>query len=342
MTAMRVLFLSPVFAPSRGGIETVVEQVATGLSGIPEWEIRVATETSESDGVERPFSVHRWPDGRELRELFRWADVVWQHQVCFAQLIRARRFPRKMGATFHTWLPENGARAAIRRLLVGCFGARYGVSRAIGEHLPSPHGVLPNSFAPATFNCDGREAEPQWDFIAVGRLVPDKGFDDYVCALGSLRARQHEFHALLIGEGPELGSLQRKAEEAGLGGMLEFQPWLEPAKLADLYRRSRACVVPSRWREPFGLVALEAIACGAQVIAPAHGGLPEVVGPCGRLYRPHDQEALTQSMLWVLEKGTSMSTVDPEVRAKHLSPFRPDRQIAAYRQAIESLVSVAR
>lgn len=61
-------------------------------------------------------------------------------------------------------------------------------------------------------------------------------------------------------------------------------------------RRSRVLAAPSAWNEPFGLVALEAAACDAIVVASRDGGLPEAAGPDALIVEPGDVEALAAAI----------------------------------------------
>jgi alpha-1,3-rhamnosyl/mannosyltransferase len=81
----------------------------------------------------------------------------------------------------------------------------------------------------------------------------------------------------------------------GLGGRVSLVPPVSAHVLVRLYQSALAVVCPSLW-EGFGLVALEAMACGAPVLAANRGGLPEVVGDAGLLVDPTNVDALREAM----------------------------------------------
>ncbi|MBK5224289.1 MAG: glycosyltransferase family 4 protein [Acidimicrobiia bacterium] len=126
--------------------------------------------------------------------------------------------------------------------------------------------------------------------LAVGRLVPEKGFDVLVRAVGVTGQR-----LVLVGDGPEHRALKALAVEVGAD--VELVGPLPPAAVADLYRRARLVAVPSR-REGFGMVAAEAAAHGRTVVGTRVGGIPSLVdhGETGLLVDPDDVAGLAHAL----------------------------------------------
>jgi D-inositol-3-phosphate glycosyltransferase len=116
--------------------------------------------------------------------------------------------------------------------------------------------------------------------VFVGRLQPLKGLDVAIEALASSRHR----NARLVVVGGASGvdgdaheaACRDLVDRSGLGGRVEFRPPQPHHLLSSYYRAADLCVVPSR-SESFGLVALEAAACGTPVVASAVGGLLTLV-----------------------------------------------------------------
>lgn len=142
---------------------------------------------------------------------------------------------------------------------------------------------------PTVFNPGDRAAArskfamARGDFVVafVGRLQPHKGPDLAIAAVADLLIRQPQLrdrtHLLICGgasgtTGFTRSDLAAAAAAAGIGGSTTFIDPLPPAELADLYRASDVLLVPSI-SESFGLVAMEAQACGTPVVASAEGGL---------------------------------------------------------------------
>src|SRR3954447_23502408 len=119
--------------------------------------------------------------------------------------------------------------------------------------------------------------------LFVGRIQRLKGADVAVRTLACLEAEGHGAASLVIVGGPsgpdgdaELARLHSLVNEHSLGARVRFVPAEPHDHLATYYRAAAACLVPSR-SESFGLVALEAAACGTPVVAAAVGGLRSLV-----------------------------------------------------------------
>ena len=93
--------------------------------------------------------------------------------------------------------------------------------------------------------------------------------------------------------------LERLAGELGLGDRVRFAGWrYGPADMPDVFRALSVLALPSKEPEPFGLVLLEAMACGVPVVATDHGGPSEicVAGETGLLVPPGDSGALAEAL----------------------------------------------
>lgn len=115
--------------------------------------------------------------------------------------------------------------------------------------------------------------------LLVGRLVYEKGFQLALEALPPIIERVGNVRFLVAGSGTHEEELKEQAEQLGLMEHGTFMGWIGDDVLHSLYRIADLCVVPSLY-EPFGLVALEAMASGCPCIVADTGGLREVV-PAG-------------------------------------------------------------
>jgi glycosyltransferase involved in cell wall biosynthesis len=111
----------------------------------------------------------------------------------------------------------------------------------------------------------------------VGQVVPWKGHEDLIDALAILREEGRRFRCLIFGAGEEkfVADLRARVDRAALSEMVEFRGFC--ARVDQIFAELDVCVVPSRFEEPFGLVAAEAGMAGLPVVVTRRGGLPEIV-----------------------------------------------------------------
>jgi glycosyltransferase involved in cell wall biosynthesis len=179
------------------------------------------------------------------------------------------------------------------------------------------NGIDCERFRPAPDDTDDASASRPLRVVFVGRMVAEKGPDVLIRAAGLLARSDLEY--LLVGsrgfarDAPlspyehELRTLAGRAITAS-GAAIRFEPFVDRSALPELLRSADLVVVPSRWAEPSGLTAAEALATGLPVIASRVGGLPDVVGPAGVLIAPDDPAALAQAIATLAD--------DPDVRRR--------------------------
>ena len=137
--------------------------------------------------------------------------------------------------------------------------------------------------------------------LFVGRLVPEKGLDVLIKALPIILGNGVDAKIVVVGEGPQRDEYQRLANDYGLGNKILFTGHIDDWTLRALYRVADIAIVPSRF-EPFGIVALEAMAAHCPLVASAVGGLNEIVDHEGTGLKapPNNPEALALAILRII------------------------------------------
>jgi glycosyltransferase involved in cell wall biosynthesis len=140
--------------------------------------------------------------------------------------------------------------------------------------------------------------------LCVARQYPRKHIADLLRALAIVRERAPRARAIIAGDGPEHAALRRLASELRLGDAAQFTGALPDQALERLYRRADVFCLPSV-QEGFGIVFLEAMACGLPVIATASAAIPEVIphGRAGLLVPPGDVGELASALAELLSDG---------------------------------------
>jgi D-inositol-3-phosphate glycosyltransferase len=179
---------------------------------------------------------------------------------------------------------------------------RMGLSRSSIAVIPC--GVDVDEFTPSgpTASRDRRHR-----VVAVGRLVPRKGFETMICAMRHLPDTE-----LVIVGGPDKSELdadtealrlQRLAGRLGVADRVHLYGSVLREEMPMLLR-SADVVAATPWYEPFGIVPLEAMACGIPVVASAVGGMLDTVddGVTGSLVPPRDPDALAEAIAPILSQ----------------------------------------
>lgn len=135
--------------------------------------------------------------------------------------------------------------------------------------------VIPNGVDLAHFAPGDAPPSPH-QILFVGRLMTQKGVDMLLRAFGAILRRHPDATLVIAGDGPQRLYLERLARFLGVRQQVSFLGWQSREELAALYRAAAVACVPSLY-EPFGLVALEAMASGRPVVVSGVGGLAEIV-----------------------------------------------------------------
>jgi glycosyltransferase involved in cell wall biosynthesis len=156
-------------------------------------------------------------------------------------------------------------------------------------------------------------------FLYVGRLSVEKGIDTLLSAWQGLDG---SFKLRIVGDGP----LAQKVKQASqINPSIE---WLGTKSSQEVYALmgTAACLVfPSQWYETFGLVVVEALACGTPVIASRIGGIEEIVedAKTGLLFTPGDHRDLATRILWLKRNPQHLSQMRQEARSRFLAKYSP-------------------
>src|SRR5205085_11654908 len=188
----------------------------------------------------------------------------------------------------------------MRRQVASVFGL------ALAEVIAIPNGIDPSHLEPIDGDLPAlrsRYARPDQRLVLlVGRLVYEKGFHLALDALAPVIRRLGNVRFVIAGTGTAEEELKRQARRLGLGRYGSFLGWVGDDMLHALYRIADLCIVPSIY-EPFGLVALEAMASGCLCVVADTGGLREVVpedGTVGVRFPARDVPALRDRVGQVL------------------------------------------
>jgi len=318
------LLLFTRFYPNVGGIETGSEILAR------EWakaghEVTVATDVALNGAPlpEFPFHVIHQPSWCTLLRAVRDCDLFIQFNIRLKSVWPALFWPSRFIATHHGfyWIDRNGRRDWRERLKLKIARSTVNitVSQAVATEVGAFCHVIPAPYNNTAFRRTNF-GERLRELAFVGRLVSDKGVDVALRALALLKPDGLRPHFTIIGDGPERQSLAALATELGVADQVLFTGIISTAEVASMLNQHKILLVPSLWKEPFGLVAVEGIACGCVVIGSSGGGLPEAIGACGLTFPNGDSEALARRIRHLITNPAELEKLQshgPSHVAKH-------------------------
>jgi glycosyltransferase involved in cell wall biosynthesis len=335
---LKILISSHVFSPGIGGIESCTLDLALAFSKSGH-EVRVITQSpSANPADDHGLKVIRRPNFSVLVRAIRWCDVYFQSNISLQTLWPWIFIRKPLAVCTHTWLRNadgsTGISARLKKLALR-FATNIYISKAIRDHVGHKGFVVPNPYNSATFRLIP-EIPRERSLVFLGRLVSDKGCDLLIQSLALLRDAGLMLPLTIIGDGSEETALKKLAAAKGLENLVRFAGMLKGEALATELNRHEVLVVPSRWEEPFGMVALEGIACGCMVVGSASGGLPEAIGSCGVTFKNGDTVDLARAIREVLgEKEIAKNF--PASASAHLAGHRAEVTAARYIEIFEAI-----
>ena len=186
----------------------------------------------------------------------------------------------------------------------------------------------------------------RYRILSVGRLVPRKGVDLVIRALPYLKAAGFDdVELLIVGGGgdsntlnndPEIRRLLGLAAELGVSEQVTLQGQVSRGEMPGIFRSADA-VVCAPWYEPFGIVPLEAMACGVPVVAAAVGGLRDTVvdHATGLHVPPRDPEAIGSALSLLLENPALRASLGRAGEQRARTRYSWDRVAAETEKAYQ-------
>ena len=370
LAPVRILQLGKFYPPHRGGIETYLEALCRGFAqvGGVEVEVLAASDSwwSSSETLDGA-KIHRIGQIAEVASVplcprLPWAirrtsaDLVHLHvpnpYAALAFILSRQRAP--LVITWHSDVirQRNLARmlAPLDRVIVRRAAAIIASSPDYRESSPTLMGnrarcdVIPFGLEAADFTvrdpsrvmhirvCYGPRI-----VLAVGRLVYYKGFEHLIRAMAQVNGQ-----LLIVGEGPRRAQLAAEAERAGVAARVTFLGDVSREQLIDTYHAADVFVLPSIARsEAFGIVQLEAMACGKPVVnTRIESGAPfvSIDGKTGLTVEPASPAALVAALNRLLDDAALRERYGAagarRVREHFNRDVMVDRTLKLYRQVL--------
>ncbi|MBC7235610.1 MAG: glycosyltransferase family 4 protein [Chloroflexi bacterium] len=195
-------------------------------------------------------------------------------------------------------------------------------------------GIDPELFAPME-----RPVGREFTVGYAGRLVAEKGLLTLIEALALLGGH---WRFLVCGAGPLRQEMETRLGHLALLGRVEFRGQVPSAQMPEWYRQMDVLVLPSRtqpnWKEQFGRVLIEAMACGVAVIGSDSGEIPNVIGEAGLVFPEGDAQALANLLATLRDNPDQRQDLARRGRRRVLDHFTQARIAAETVDFYRSLV----
>ena len=296
----------------------------------------------------------RWFMARGVRTVTSFYGPWHREYAIESEALAARPwpYPAYLGALLRA---QRAMQAAVlRRADARVVLSRYSIARAreLAPELADadfrvvPGGIDPEVFRPGSDAPDARRThrrqlnlpEDAFLVLTVRRLVKRMGVANLVRAARFLADAGRPVHLVLAGRGPEADALGRLVGELGLADRVTFVGFVPEPVLPDFYRACDLFVLPTVAEENFGLIILEAAACGCPVVATPVGSIPEVLGDLSPAFLcdAATPEAIAAKIQWARDHYEKISwkfarEIAQRVRREYAWDRLAEKLVAVYR-----------
>src|SRR5260370_27222855 len=366
---LNVIQVGKYYPPHVGGIETHLQALCEGLKTSHDVQVFVAHDRRrDQDEIADGVAVHRLGiqfkiAGAPVCHTMPWkirrarADIVHLHLPNPAGVlaILASGYRGPLLATWHSDVIRQRRLAKMfepiqRRFLANCDAliatspnyveTSTDLHRLRKRTVVIPYGIAVEQFCdpPAARVAAIRRGRSTPLILAVGRVVYYKGFEYLIRAMTRIDAT-----LLIVGDGPTRHSLERAARELGVASRIEFLGEMQPRDIVPYYHAADLFVLPSIARsEAFGIVQLEAMACGKPVVnTNLASGVPfaSLDGVTGITVEPANTDALVSAINRLLADAQLRSEYGEAARRRVQQEFTIDAMVQRTRDLYEAILN---
>ena len=339
---MKILFLSHKFYPDVGGIEVNSEILANYFVKFGAEVHLLNWSQAGTSNKDFPFKVIRNPNMSELFREHKWADIVFENnpslKLSWPLLLTAK--PHVVA--LRTWISRMDGTLAFQDKLklqwIKRADAAIAVSEKVKELTFNDAIVIGNPYREYLFR--NLELNRDKDFVFLGRLVSDKGADmaiDLLRMLYESNLQQKKYNLTIIGDGPEKENLEQMVKEYNLNDYVSFTGMLGGQELVQVLNEHKYLLAPSRWKEPFGNIALEGMACGCLPIVSDGGGLIDAIGDAGVVFERNNVNSLFKNVSNLLTHPDLELTLRSKFGA-HLQSHQPEFVARKYYDVLTGVI----
>lgn len=327
MRNKKILIISHKFHPDIGGIETHTETLAQNFLELG-YQVKVMT-WSTGGNLTFDYVVIRNPGLSKQVSALNWCDIVLENNPSLRLSWPLLFIKRKHVVVIQTWLNKHQShfnyQAGLKKIWLNKADGVIAISNIIKKLVFPQATIVPNAYNASDFY--DLNSFRSKSFVFLGRLVSDKGADMAIQLLSCLKEKfNRNFELTIVGSGPEEESLKALAAKNQLTDQITFTGNLKGSALNAILNEHQFLIVPSRWQEPFGIVALEGIASGCIPIVSDESGLVDAVGDAGIIFKRNNLNSLCEEVISVINDTDKLKLLREHGKS-HIKKFT-GREIA--------------
>lgn len=241
----------------------------------------------------------------------------------------------------YPWPIRRGERFVYRNAAFAIAHARAGAEALRAKGYRGPLRIVPYGVDPSVYRPLGTHPRRADSLMVgyLGRLAPEKGVDTLIRALALTPDR---IRSVMVGSGDAEAELRALASSLGVAGRVEWRGYVDHDAAPRAYAEMDLLVVPSRttagWREQFGRVVIEALACGVPVCSSDSGEPPNLIEETGGGWTFHEgsPEELAERLRWADANREKLRRTADSGRARVGEAFSADAVAASLADAVRS------
>jgi glycosyltransferase involved in cell wall biosynthesis len=280
---MRIVIFSSTFLPNIGGLENIMAGLAEEWTNMGHYVIVYTITPQANNQLITSFPIVFKNSNAQLIKAISKADIYLEANISIKNIFPGLLNKKKWWVVHHIQYDHQESKTGFLKQFFSRFAKNISVSNFIASKLKVSSTIIHNFFAPSFVhqNIDDRK----YDLVFLGRLVSDKGVSQLIEAIA---ISNKNYKCLIIGAGPEKVFLEKLVQDKKLSTQVVFSNPLQGSALSDSLNQAKTMVIPSLWDEPFGVVALEAMACGCTIACSNKQGLLEATGGLAFYFDPID------------------------------------------------------
>lgn len=324
---MKIVIYSSTFLPNIGGLENIMSGLADEFVAMGHQVVVYTATHQQNSSAALKYPVLVKNSNAQLNKAIAAADIYLEANISLKNLLPGLLNKKKWWLVHHIQYDHQNSPLALLKNQLCKLAKNISVSNFIATKLPIPSVVINNFYDPIFTHTN--LGNRNYDFVFLGRLVSDKGVDRLI---NSINTSNKNYTCLIIGDGDDRIDLQALVKNYKLIDRIHFAGTLSGESLVAALNSAKTMVIPSIWDEPFGVVALEGMACGCRIACSDKSGLREATGGNAFFFNPNEPLSIMQALndsIHFFPSDIDWKNIQQHL-TKHTRTFIANKYIAAF------------